>query len=77
MDFEVSETFLSVCVAQMDRAVMFYSKSLGAATTWASPRWSSLNVAGVRIGLFDLNPAVPPTAPATANPRRLRCVPVR
>ena len=52
MDFEVAETFLSVSVADMDRAVTFYSKSLGAATTWASPGWSSLTVAGVRIGLF-------------------------
>lgn len=52
MEFNVAETFLSLSVADMDRAATFYSKSLGAATTWASPRWSSLKVAGVRIGLF-------------------------
>jgi predicted enzyme related to lactoylglutathione lyase len=52
MEFNVDETFLSLSVADMDRAATFYSKSLGAVTTWASPRWSSLKVAGVRIGLF-------------------------
>jgi predicted enzyme related to lactoylglutathione lyase len=52
MEFRVAETFLSLSVADMDRATTFYSKSLGAVTTWASPRWSSLEVAGVRIGLF-------------------------
>jgi predicted enzyme related to lactoylglutathione lyase len=52
MEFSVAETFMSINVADMDRAAMFYSRSLGAVTTWASPRWSSLNVAGVRIGLF-------------------------
>jgi predicted enzyme related to lactoylglutathione lyase len=52
MDFEVAETFFSVSVADMDRASTFYSNSLGATITWGSPRWSSLNVAGVRIGLF-------------------------
>ncbi|WP_161813328.1 VOC family protein [Steroidobacter agaridevorans] len=52
MDFKVAETFLSLNVADMDRAVRFYSRVLGAATTWTSPHWSSLNVAGVRIGLF-------------------------
>ncbi len=52
MEFGVAETFLSLSVADMDRAVAFYSKSLGAVTKWASPRWSSLEIAGVRIGLF-------------------------
>jgi predicted enzyme related to lactoylglutathione lyase len=52
MEFEVAETFLSISVGDMDRAVSFYSRSLGATTTWTSPRWSSLVVAGVRIGLF-------------------------
>jgi len=36
----------------MDRAVRFYSSALGASTRWSSSRWSSLEVAGVRIGLF-------------------------
>lgn len=52
VDFEVAETFLSLVVADMDRATNFYSQSLGAMTVWASPRWSSIKVAGVRIGLF-------------------------
>lgn len=52
MEFDVAETFLSLSVADMDRAMTFYSKSLGALTTWTSPRWSSLKLAGVRIGLF-------------------------
>jgi predicted enzyme related to lactoylglutathione lyase len=52
MEFTVAETFLSLTVADMDRAVTFYSRSLGATTKWTSPRWSSLDVAGVRIGLF-------------------------
>lgn len=53
MEFKVAETFLSINVADMDRAVTFYSRSLGATTKWISPRWSSLDVAGVRIGLFS------------------------
>jgi predicted enzyme related to lactoylglutathione lyase len=48
----VVETFLSISVSDMDRATMFYSKSLGATCKWTSPRWSSLEIAGVRIGLF-------------------------
>jgi predicted enzyme related to lactoylglutathione lyase len=52
LDFEVTETFFVFSVADMNRAVAFYSESLRAATRWTSPRWSSLEVAGVRIGLF-------------------------
>lgn len=52
LGFEVAETFLSLVVADMDRATTFYSRSLGATTVWASPRWSSIRIAGVRIGLF-------------------------
>lgn len=37
----------------MDRAIKFYSTVLGAETTWTSPRWSSLQIAGVRIGLAE------------------------
>ncbi|MDP2345651.1 MAG: VOC family protein [Deltaproteobacteria bacterium] len=51
----VIETFFSVGVAEMERATAFYVAALGAKVMFASPRWSSLNVAGVRIGLF-LNP---------------------
>lgn len=53
MEFSVAETFVSLNVVDMARAGTFYSKSLGAVTVWASPRWSSLEIAGVRIGLFS------------------------
>ena len=53
MEFSVSETFFSVGVQDMGRAVLFYSSALGASTRWSSPRWSSLEVADVRIGLFS------------------------
>lgn len=53
MAFAVVETFLSLGVASMERAATFYAGSLGAVATWTSPRWSSLKLAGVRIGLFE------------------------
>lgn len=52
MEFSVAETFLRLGVADMNRATTFYIRSLGAVPIWTSPRWSSLKVAGVRIGLF-------------------------
>lgn len=52
MKFKVSETFFSIHVQDMDRATLFYENALGAIKKWSSPRWSSLEVAGVRIGLF-------------------------
>lgn len=52
MEFIVSETFFSLSVRDMDRAVMFYSNAFGATRKWSSQRWSSLELAGVRIGLF-------------------------
>ena len=39
----------------MDHATTFYVAALGATATYTSPRWSSLHIAGVRLGLF-LNP---------------------
>ncbi len=48
----VTETFLSVDVGDMERATEFYVRALGAALTFASPTWSSLRIAGVRLGLF-------------------------
>lgn len=50
--FEVTETFFVVSVSNMDRAAAFYTAALGASIAWASPRWSSLHIAGVRVGLF-------------------------
>jgi uncharacterized protein len=48
----VVETFFSVEVADMDRATAFYVGALGATVKFATPRWTSLYVADVRIGLF-------------------------
>jgi predicted enzyme related to lactoylglutathione lyase len=47
----VSETFFSVEVADMARATAFYVAALGAEVVFASPGWSSLRIAGVRVGL--------------------------
>lgn len=51
----VRETFFSVDVGDMDRATEFYVGAFGAEVMFATPGWSSLRIAGVRIGLF-LNP---------------------
>ena len=48
----VTETFFSILVNDMDRAVAFYVQALGATATSVSPTWSSLHIAGVRVGLF-------------------------
>jgi len=47
----VTETFFSVEVADMQRATAFYVGALGAVVAFASPGWSSLRIAGVRLGL--------------------------
>jgi predicted enzyme related to lactoylglutathione lyase len=54
----VVETFFSVPVLDMDRATSFYTSALGARVAYASPRWTSIYIAGVRIGLF-LHPESP------------------
>lgn len=51
-EFNISETFFSLIVSDMDRAMKFYADSLGASTIWTSARWSSIEIAGVRLGLF-------------------------
>lgn len=48
----VTETFFTVAVHDMERATAFYVRALGAVVTHGSPAWSSLHIAGVRIGLF-------------------------
>jgi predicted enzyme related to lactoylglutathione lyase len=48
----VTETFFSIEVNDMQRAVRFYGNALGASTIFSSPNWSSLRIAGVRLGLF-------------------------
>jgi len=47
----VAETFFSLAVADMQRARAFYVGALGASVSFSSPGWSSLHVAGVRVGL--------------------------
>ncbi len=37
----------------MSRATAFYCEVMGAVPTFTSPRWSSLQIAGVRVGLFS------------------------
>ena len=50
----VTETFFSLGVNDMDRALAFYAQALGAAVSFLSPAWSSLLIANVRVGLaFD------------------------
>ena len=51
MPVVVSETFFSVSVRDMGRAKAFYVGALGATVAYASAGWSSLRIAGVRIGL--------------------------
>jgi predicted enzyme related to lactoylglutathione lyase len=48
---DVSETFFSVGVTDMPRASVFYAGAFGAEVVFASPEWSSLRIAGVRVGL--------------------------
>jgi predicted enzyme related to lactoylglutathione lyase len=47
----VAETFFSVEVKDMQRAVAFYVSALGATVPFSSPGWTSLRIAGVRLGL--------------------------
>jgi predicted enzyme related to lactoylglutathione lyase len=54
----VVETFFSLPVLDMERATSFYTSALGAKVAYATPRWTSLHIAGVRIGLF-LHPMSP------------------
>ncbi len=48
----VTETFFALEVADMDRATAFYVGALGASVQFATPGWSSLRIAGVRVGIF-------------------------
>jgi predicted enzyme related to lactoylglutathione lyase len=51
MPASVVETFFSIPVRDMERATNFYVTAFGAAVSAAVPFWSSLHIAGVRIGL--------------------------
>jgi predicted enzyme related to lactoylglutathione lyase len=48
---QVTETFFALEVADMARASAFYQTVFGATVRFASAVWTSLDVAGVRIGL--------------------------
>lgn len=48
----VTETFFSVDVDDMARATAFYAGAFGAEVIFASPMWTSLRIAGVRLGLY-------------------------
>jgi predicted enzyme related to lactoylglutathione lyase len=50
----VTETFFAVGVADMERATRFYVRAFGADAAFVSPTWSSLRIAGVRIGLVHV-----------------------
>jgi len=47
----VTETFFSVDVEDMQRAIAFYVNAFGAAVPFSSAGWTSLRIAGVRLGL--------------------------
>lgn len=53
---QVRETFVSITVSDMKRATAFYTAAFGATVSFASPAWSSLHIAGVRLGLFHRDP---------------------
>jgi predicted enzyme related to lactoylglutathione lyase len=48
----VVETFFAVAVNDMERARSFYAAVFGAEVTYASSGWTSIKIAGVRIGLY-------------------------
>ena len=50
----VTEAFFSVDVEDMQRATAFYVNAFGATVVFSSARWSSLRIAGVRIGLAQV-----------------------
>ena len=47
----VQEMFVSVSVRDMERAIAFYEHALDATVDFASPAWSSLTIAGIRVSL--------------------------
>jgi len=51
MPATVVETFFSIPVRDMERATKFYVNAFGATVAFALPFWTSLHVAGVRLGL--------------------------
>jgi len=51
MPAKVAETFFSLPVHDMERAKRFYVTAFGATVAAAFPFWTSLHIAGVRLGL--------------------------
>jgi predicted enzyme related to lactoylglutathione lyase len=51
MPTQVVETFFIIPVRDMKRATTFYATAFGATVSAALPFWSSLHMAGVRLGL--------------------------
>lgn len=47
----VTETFFAIEVADMNRAIEFYRAAFGADVMFATARWTSIKLAGVRLGL--------------------------
>jgi hypothetical protein len=47
----VQEVFFYIYVGDVQRAETFYVDALGATVDFASPAWSSLVIAGVRVAL--------------------------
>jgi predicted enzyme related to lactoylglutathione lyase len=47
----ILETFISVPIADMERATRFYATALDATVSYALSFWSSLHIGGVRVGL--------------------------
>ncbi len=47
----VTETFFALHVRDMERARRFYAAAFGAQENATTPRWTSLRIAGVRVGL--------------------------
>jgi predicted enzyme related to lactoylglutathione lyase len=48
----VAETFFAIAVDDMARAVQFFARAFRAEVTFTSRGWTSLRIAGVRVGLF-------------------------
>jgi len=48
---DVTETFFTIGVQDMDRATAFYVAAFNASVSFASAMWTSLVIAGVRIAL--------------------------
>jgi predicted enzyme related to lactoylglutathione lyase len=53
----VTETFFAVEVTDMPRVIAFYTAAFEATVLFRTDRWTSLRIAGVRVGLSLAEPA--------------------